>query len=208
MATFVEQREIPIDELKPHPANPNRGSVKDIAVSLEEFGQFRSIVALPDGTVLAGHHVLEAAKRVGMKSIRVDVVDANEKEALKILLADNRLADLGLGPDLDLLLDALSSLDGDLEATGYDSEYIDMLTEATAGAPGIDDLEDEAGPAQPHEFYRRLTITVDPKLCTAWEGHRASYPDDSAAFAVLLGISVGDTDDEDEDEGAQVSASA
>ena len=46
---FVEQREVPIEELFPHPDNPNRGSVDDLADSLSEFGQFRSIVGRPDG---------------------------------------------------------------------------------------------------------------------------------------------------------------
>src|ERR1700712_5382501 len=95
--TFIEQREIPIGELTPHPDNPNRGSVKDLMISLEEFGQYRSVVALKDGTILAGHHVVEAAKKLNLPTARVDVVDADEQSARKILLADNRLADLGLG---------------------------------------------------------------------------------------------------------------
>src|SRR6185369_359002 len=113
MAQFIKQADVPVDTLTPHPDNPNRGSVKDIATSLEEFGQFRSIVALEDGTILAGHHVWEAAKRVGMDSIRVDFIQCDENEARKIMLADNRLADLGLGPDLDMLLENLNKLEGD-----------------------------------------------------------------------------------------------
>lgn len=209
MATFIKQADVPIDTLTPHPDNPNRGSVKDIATSLEEFGQFRSIVALEDGTILAGHHVWEAARRVGMQTIRVDFIEADSNEARKIMLADNRLADMGLGPDLDLLLENLNALEGDMLGTGFDAEYVKMLEEATAGAPDIDDLEDEAGPAQPHEFYRRLTITVDPKLVTAWEDHRKTYPDDTAAFAVLLGIDLSEVQteaNEDEDEDADASA--
>jgi ParB-like chromosome segregation protein Spo0J len=204
MATFIKQAEVPVDTLQPHPDNPNRGSVKDIATSLEQFGQFRSIVALEDGTILAGHHVWEATKRIGKPNIRVDFIQCDEQEARKIMLADNRLADLGLGPDLDLLLENLNQLEGDMLGTGFDDEYVKMLEEATAGAPEIDDLEDEAGPAQPHEYYRRLTITVDPKLVTAWEEHRKTYPDDTAAFAVLLGIELasGEEEDVDEDEEA------
>jgi ParB-like chromosome segregation protein Spo0J len=209
MATFIKQADVPVDTLTPHPDNPNRGSVKDIATSLEEFGQFRSIVALEDGTILAGHHVWEAAKRVGMGTIRVDFIEADPNEARKIMLADNRLADLGLGPDLDLLLENLNALEGDMLGTGFDDEYVKMLEEATAGAPDIDDLEDEAGPAQPHEFYRRLTITIDPKLVTKWEEHRKTYPDDTAAFAVLLGVELSEVEteaNEDADEDADATA--
>jgi len=206
MAEFIKQAEVPVDTLSPHPDNPNRGSVKDIATSLEQFGQYRSIVALEDGTIIAGHHVWEAAKRAGLEKIRVDFINADDQEARRIMLADNRLADLGLGPDLDLLLENLNKLDNtELIGTGFDNEYIQMLEEATAGAPEIEDLEDEAGPAQPHEFYRRLTITIDPKLVTAWEEHRKGYEDDTAAFADLLGMDLGGAD-EDEDEDAEVPA--
>lgn len=202
MATFVKQADVPVDELKPHPDNPNRGSVKDIGTSLEEFGQFRSIVALEDGTILAGHHVWEATKRIGKETIRVDYIAVeNDAEARKIMLADNRLADLGLGPDLDLLLENLEKLDGDLMGTGFDTEYIQMLEEATAGAPDLDDLEDEVGPPPAAEFYRRLTITVDPKLVTKWETYRKDYDDDNHAFADLMGIGeeeLGMDDDTDQ----------
>ena len=204
MAAFVETKDIPVNDLKAHPKNPNRGSIKDIAESLEEFGQFRSIVALPDGTILAGHHVWEAAKKVGLETIRVDVVDADEHEAMKIMLADNRLADLGLGPDLDLLLDALTDLGGDMTATGYDEEYLKMLEEATAGAPPIEDLEDETGPAPDNEYYRRLTLTLDPTTVTRWEGFREGFPDDNTAMLALFG-----TDEPTEmglEEDAEVSA--
>lgn len=193
MAKFLKTADVPLDTLTPHVDNPNRGSVKDIAQSLEQFGQFRSIVATEDGTILAGHHVWEAARKVGLEKIRVDFIQADDQEARRIMLADNRLADLGLGPDLDMLLENLNQLEQtELIGTGFDTEYIQMLEEATAGAPNIDDLEEEAGPAQPHEFYRRLTLTVDPKLVTAWEEHRKEHNDDSTAFAELLGVEIGE----------------
>jgi len=186
--TFIGQREINIDELKPHPDNPNRGDIDSLTESLEEFGQFRSVVGLPDGTILAGHHVVEAAKRVGIETVRVDIIETDDKTARKIMLADNRLADLGLGANFDLLLQNLEQLDGDLEGTGYDDEYLKMLEEAISGAPDLDELEDEANEAQasPEDFYRRLTLLVDPRLATRWESIRKLYPDDTAAFATLL----------------------
>ena len=92
---FLEQREVPIGDLKPHAGNPNRGDINSIAESLEQFGQYRSVVATKDLTILAGHHVVQAAKNLGIKTVRVDVIDTDAATAKKILLADNRLADLG-----------------------------------------------------------------------------------------------------------------
>jgi site-specific DNA-methyltransferase (adenine-specific) len=201
-ATFVEQREINTGDLKPHPDNPNRGSVDDLAISLEEFGQFRSIVALPDNTILAGHHLVQAAKKLGIKTMRVDVIDCDDSTARKIMLADNRLADLGLGPSLDLLLKNLEQLGDDIVGTGFDADYITMLEEAVAGPPNLDDLFDDANdePADKQDFYRRLTLQLDPKLITRWERIRKLYDDDTAAFNSLLGGPNEDTGEDDEDE--------
>ena len=99
-AKFIEQREVPIKDLHPHPDNPNRGSVDDLATSLEEFGQYRSIVALQDGTILAGHHLVEAAKRLGLDSIRVEFIEADDGgtavEALRSEMTAGRPVDFVL----------------------------------------------------------------------------------------------------------------
>lgn len=186
---FVEQREVSVDDLKPHPDNPNRGSVDDLAESLSQFGQFRSIVGRPDGTILAGHHLVQAAKRIGMKTVRVDIIDVDDQTARKIMLADNRLADLGLGPNLDLLLKNLEELGDDIAGTGFDEDYIRMLEEAVQGPPDLEDLIEEADETESkaEDFYKRLTISVDPRLHSKWEAIRKLYDDDNSAFGSLLG---------------------
>lgn len=196
---FVEQREISVNDLKPHPDNPNRGSVEDLAESLSQFGQFRSIVGRPDGTILAGHHLVQAAKKIGMQTVRVDIIDVDDKTARKIMLADNRLADLGLGPNLDLLLKNLEELGNDIAGTGFDEDYIRMLEEAVSGPPDLDDLFEEADEtlSKPEDFYKRLTITVDPRLATKWESLRKMYEDDNSAFASLLGAEAAEEKSEE-----------
>lgn len=192
---YLGQKEVPVYDLKPHPDNPNRGDVNGIAESLEQFGQYRSIVANQDMTVLAGHHVLQAAKNIGMKKIRIEQVQCSEAEAKRMMLADNRLADLGMGADLDQLLEVLQNLDGDLAGTGFDDEYVRMLEEQVSGPPSLDDLEDEAGEGDPSDFYRRLTLLLDPRMVTAWEAHRKQFPDDNEAFADLLNIEADDSEE-------------
>lgn len=184
--TFIGQKDIPVGELHAHPENPNRGDVNAIAESLEQHGQYRSVVANKDGTILAGHHVWQAAKNIKMGTLRVDVVDADENSARKILLADNRIADLGAGADTEALLAVLLNLDDDLLGTGFDEAYVKMLEEQVAGAPDLDELEKEAGEPTREDFYRRITLTIDPRLATAWEQYRKDYPDDTTALAMLL----------------------
>lgn len=180
---FLGQREVSVKDLKPHPDNPNRGDTNAIAESLEEFGQYRSIVALEDGTVLAGHHVLQAAKNIGLKTIRVDTIKADEKSALKILLADNRLAELGLGPDFDILFKDLEELDGDLLGTGFDDEYLRILEAAVSGPPESEESEDGGG----LETHKRISLVVEAALADQWESHRKLFPDDTSAFGYLFG---------------------
>lgn len=176
-----------VSDLHPHPENPNRGDVDAIVTSLQTHGQYRSVVVNKDGTILAGHHVWQAAKRINMASIRVDMVDANEQEARKILLADNRIAELGPGPDMERLLDVLLNLDGDLPGTGYDDDYVAMLEEMLEGAPDLDELEKEAGgPLTEDDLMGRLALTLDPETLRAWTEYRKGFEDDTTALQLLL----------------------
>jgi hypothetical protein len=187
--TFVGQKEMALTELHPHPANPNRGDIPTIVESLNSHGQYRSVVANKDGTLLAGHHVFYAAQQLKWPSLRVDVVDADEQSALKVLLADNRIAELGPGPDMEKLLEVLLHLDDDLAATGYDPDYVQMLEEMLAGAPDLDELEKEAGgPPTDDDFLSRLVLVVDPATMRAWGQHRKEFPDDDTALTVLLSL--------------------
>jgi len=75
---------VPAGDLRPHPRNPRRGNVDAVAGSLERFGQQRPILALPDGTIVAGHHVVQAAAALGwthVAVVRSDLTDA-EVDAL------------------------------------------------------------------------------------------------------------------------------
>ena len=187
--TYLGQREIPVGELKPHPENPNHGDVNQIAESLETHGQYRSVVANKDGTILAGHHVWQAAKNIGLKTLRVDELDADEQSARKILLADNRLAELGPGMDMDVLLEVLQSLDGDLTGTGFDEKYMEMLEEMVAGAPDLDDLEREAGGAPTEEdFMWRLLLVIEKPLMQRWAIYRENFENDTDALQNLLNL--------------------
>ena len=115
----VATEQVDVDELKPHPANPRHGDVAAIRDSLQANGQYRPIVVnSKTHEILAGNHTFKAAKSLGWKTISVTWVEADEDEALRILLADNRTSDLGSYDD-NMLVELLSSLP-DLQGTGYD----------------------------------------------------------------------------------------
>lgn len=122
----------PLVDLHPHPDNPRRGNVEAIAESLDANGQYAPIVALPDGTVLAGSHRLAAARSLGWTEMLVTTVEADEETARRILLADNRTSDLATYDD-DVLAGLLSELSGDLTGTGYSVKEAQQLLAAIAG---------------------------------------------------------------------------
>lgn len=147
MALITE--EIPVKELRLYHKNPRIGNVEAIASSLRVNGQYRAIV-VNKGThtgrameVLAGNHTLKAARDLGWETITAHVLDVDEDQATRIVLADNRTAELG-DMDYDILLEVMATLD-DLDGTGYTNE--DMVSDLDGlDEPllvGDDELPDE-----------------------------------------------------------------
>jgi hypothetical protein len=114
-------------ELRTHPDNPRVGNVDAIAESLRVNDQYKPIVTTVDGTILAGNHTYLAAVQNGQEIIACVVldIDPNGEEARRIILADNRTADLGAYDDRRLL-DLLDGLP-DLEGTGWRDDDVDVL---------------------------------------------------------------------------------
>lgn len=107
----LKTEHVSVASLKPHPDNPRRGKVEAIKESLETTGQYRPIVASREtGHVLAGNHTLMAAIALGWGEIAVTYLDdLTPEQETRILLADNRMADLGEYDD-EALLNALQKL--------------------------------------------------------------------------------------------------
>ena len=70
------------------------------------------------------------------------MVDVDAERAARIVLADNRTADLG-SYDNEELLGLLNMMDGDLDGTGYDEEYLDSLEEMVELENSTQDPNDE-----------------------------------------------------------------
>ena len=151
----------PLADLTPYYKNPRKGNVDAIAESLRVRGQYKPIV-VNVGTyterpmeILAGNHTYLAAAALSWDAIDVVTVDLPDEQAAQIVLADNRLADLGDYDD-DLLRDVLGDA-GDLTGTGYtDADLEAMFAEpsesseksslaAEFGAPPMTVLSSRAG---------------------------------------------------------------
>jgi hypothetical protein len=116
------------ERLSPHPDNPRRGDVDSIEASIRQNGWYGTVVAQTStGYVLIGNHRSLAARNVGLPACpAVQWVDCDDEQARRILLSDNRTADLAVYDDelLTELLDTLADTDLGLAGTGFDTETV------------------------------------------------------------------------------------
>ena len=77
-----------IDDLRPDPANPRRipqAELEALTRSIEEFGLVDPIIArAEDQTVISGHQRLLAARKLGLKSVRVIFLHISPEEAQRL----------------------------------------------------------------------------------------------------------------------------
>ena len=132
MSNGIEIEYVPIDSLRPDPANPRRISdseLKSLTRSIRKFGLVDPIVARQqDKTVIGGHQRLLAARRLGMESVPVIYVDLLPEEARLLSLAFNRISGTWDEPLLARFLSDLESVaDVDLTLTGFEDDEIKKL---------------------------------------------------------------------------------
>ncbi len=128
----------PLERLTPYAKNARTHSdaqVAQIAASIVEYGFTSPILVSGDGGILAGHGRASAARKLGLQSVPVVVLDhLTPTQRRAYILADNRLAEAA-GWNEELLaseLAGLSSLGFDLALTGFsDDELADLLGDVT-----------------------------------------------------------------------------
>jgi DNA modification methylase len=126
---------VPLERLVSYPGNPRRGDGAALSESIATNGVYRPVVVQRStNQVLCGNHLVEEARRLGASSLPVYLIDVDDEHARRIVLADNRISDLG-GYDTGALAALLSELD-DLAGTGYVTNDLDaLLDELQASAP-------------------------------------------------------------------------
>lgn len=138
---------VEIADVAPHPRNVRHGDIGAIAVSLTELGQYRPIVAQSSTSyILAGNHTWRAAKSLGWSHIGVTYIDVDDEMALRIMIVDNRTAELATNDEeaLSALLAELAGSTTGLLGTGYDGDDLDELI---AGLTPVDDGDERYTPA-------------------------------------------------------------
>lgn len=98
--------------------------LKEFRRSVEMFGQIRPIVVDEDGVILAGNGLYETLLSMGREDADCYVAAGlNEAQKKKLMLADNRVFDLGVD-DLAALDEFVMELKDDLDIPGYDEDLL------------------------------------------------------------------------------------
>jgi DNA modification methylase len=167
IAPALQALAVPIESVTLHPRNARIGDVGAVAASLDWFGQLKPIVVQKStGWVVAGNHLLRAARKLGWTEIAANIVELDDATATKYMLADNRTSDLGSYDDglLAAILAEQAAADN-LAATGYDADDVAALLRAAG-------LSDERDPDAAPDLPPAAEVYVQPGDLWAVGRHR------------------------------------
>ena len=143
-AYSVEAR--PIGTLDPYGRNArlhDEAQVAEIAALIEAYGWTTPVLVDEDGTILAGHGRVLAARSLRLDEVPVIVARGwSEDEKRAYVLADNKVA-MNATWDADLLREELAAIDAssiDLALTGFDAAAIAGVLDDT-DLPADDDVD-------------------------------------------------------------------
>ena len=118
-----------IDTLKSPEKNVrkhNEKQIKELARSIEKFGQIRPVVIDEKNVVYCGNGLVEAAKVAGWKQVEVlRKTGMSEADKKKLMIADNRIYTLGFD-DFENINSILEEI-GDFDIPGFDTETLEAM---------------------------------------------------------------------------------
>lgn len=130
-----------IDDLIAYANNPrkNDSAVDAVAASIREFGWKVPVVIDSEGTIVAGHTRVKAARRLNIRRIPCIIADDLTPAQIKAFrLADNRVGELAEW-DEDLLQLELDDLDMDMSEFGFEDDEDDTRYDGTGNQGSLAD---------------------------------------------------------------------
>lgn len=167
-----------IETIGQYPKNPRAGDIAAIAESMEINGMYRPVyVQKSTGHILAGNHTYAAALSLGATKIPVVELDVDDNTAARIVLADNRTADLGEYDTSQLVeLLELVGIEDSLLGTGYNAFDLEALKALADMEPDYSD----------HASWPTITLTVPPHLKNAFYDFTEHAVSDHERLEMLL----------------------
>jgi ParB-like chromosome segregation protein Spo0J len=159
-------------KLKPNPKNAKRhdqNQIDHLVESIRRYGFTSPVLIDRDGMIIAGHGRTQAAITAGLKTIPAISINLEGDQARAYAIADNKLAELGGGWNLDILRAELADLStvADIE-TGFTSAEIDALLHGPQRKLSREEIEQAEPAEEPAEraddFERQLSKITNPTL--------------------------------------------
>lgn len=168
------------NDLLPYAGNSRTHSeeqVNQIAASIKEFG-FAAPVCVAEGTILAGHGRVMAARKLGLEEVpTVDLSHLTPAQRRQYVVADNKLA-MNAGWDEDVLAAeiALMKEEGrDLDVLGFTEEEIGQFDVAAAELPSLPEGEKAPFQQKTYTLHDEQAEEVDAACAKAKQmGHGES----------------------------------
>lgn len=199
----LRARDVPVGKLHANPANPRTISderLKALMRSIEsEPGMLdaRPVVALRDGTIIAGNMRWRACRELGRPTIPAVTVDLDDERAKLWLLRDNNEYGEWEDDQLAGLLAELQAADVDLDLSGFGSDAIDALLASLQPDAGRD-TEPGPCPVEPRSKLGDLYVLGDHRLLCGdstvvadverlMDGQRASLMVTDPPYGVIFG---------------------
>jgi len=128
---MLKVQDVELSLLKPWEDNPriNDEAVDVVTKSIESFGFNVPILCDQELTIIAGHTRWKAAKKIGMKSVPVIVLEITEDQRRAFAVADNKTAELADWdyPKLQKILQDLKRKKFNLPSLGYSRAELQAL---------------------------------------------------------------------------------
>jgi len=175
-----------ISSLKPHPKNYREhpdDQLEHLCQSIKEFGLYRNIVIAKDGTILVGHGIVLACKKLGIEAVpTLELpIEPDSIEALKLLTADNEVTHLSENDDRELSQILQEILEkNNLLGTGYDKMMLANLLFVTRPESEIKDFDAAAEWVGMPDYE---PSTLPKKIIVSFEND-----EDRDAFGKILNI--------------------
>jgi len=181
----------PIENLTPHPDNPNNGDVEEICASIETNGMYGPILAQRSTNhILRGNHTYLACQILGATEIPVTYADVDDIHALRILMGDNKIAAMAVrDPAIELAnLERLIEQDS-LSGTGYSDYDIENLRKLIDTPLHLPDHRDPT-------TWPVICTQMPPHMRTAYMQMTDSAGGDTERFRLLMRLAGWDDPDD------------
>jgi hypothetical protein len=121
--------------------------------------------------------------------VRTDIPNADDKRAQRLALADNRVHEIDLSWDVEVLagLDAVV-----LDGLWTPDELSDLGQAWADDRPSLDELTDQYGEPGERDFWPVVKVSVSPETKTKYDVVMAQLPgeDEAAKFDALVSCAV------------------